>query len=64
MKISRRGKFLAHKNDTRTTNHQEQSEMKNDFRGERTSQREGGGGRGRENAYRCYKCKKLGHRSF
>lgn len=64
MQTAGRGKFSAHKNDSRTSNQQEQSDKRNDFIGGRTSQRAGGRGRGRENGYICYKCNKLGHRSF
>ena len=59
-----RWKFPSQKNDVGNSNQQEQSDRKNDFRGGRTYQRGRGRGNGRENAYTCYKCNKMGHRPF
>ena len=64
MQTTGRGNFSAQKNGAGTSNQEEQLDKENDFRGGRTYKRGGGRGRARENAYRCYKCNKLGHRSF
>lgn len=57
-------KFSAQKNDEGSSDQQGQSEKEGGTRGGRPYQRGRGRGRGRETIYRCYKCNKLGHRSF
>ena len=61
---TRKGKFLAQKNDEGSSNQQGQLNKEGVSRGGRPYHRGRGRGRGRETTYRCYRCDTLGHRYF
>ena len=59
-----KGRFVAQKGEPSSSNQQEQQDRDSDSKGRRPYHGGRGRGRGKETTFCCYKCNKLGHRSF